>query len=57
MVIGSPDVSHFIDVADPRMEVDVLETEPVDYGAAFKAARKELKRKSDRFTGNGSTCH
>ena len=45
MVIGSPEVSHFIDVADPRMEVDVLETEPVDYGAAFKAARKALKKK------------
>ena len=45
MVIGSPEVSHFIDVADPRMEVDVLETEPVDYGSAFKAARKALKKK------------
>ena len=45
MVIGSPEVSHFIDVTDPRMEVDVLETEPVDYGAAFKAARKALKKK------------
>ena len=45
MVIGSPEVSHFIDVADPRMEVDVLETDPVDYGAAFKAARKALKKK------------
>ena len=45
MVIGSPEVLHFIDVADPRMEVDVLETEPVDYGAAFKAARKALKKK------------
>jgi Holliday junction resolvase RusA-like endonuclease len=44
MVIGTPEVSHFIDVADPRMEVDVLETEPVDYREAFKAARKALKR-------------
>ena len=44
MVIGSPAVSHFIDVAAPRMEVDVLETEPVDYREAFKAARKTLKR-------------
>ena len=43
MVIGSPEVSHFIDVADPRMEVEVFETEPVDYAALFKQARKELK--------------
>lgn len=44
MVIGSPEVSHFIDVSDPRMEVDVMETEQVDYREAFKAARKTLKR-------------
>ena len=43
MVIGSPEVSHFIDVADPRMEVDVVENEPVDYASLFKKARKELK--------------
>ena len=48
MVIGSPEVSHYIDVADPRMEVDVLETEPVDYREAFKAARKTLKRQPMR---------
>lgn len=47
MVIGSPEVLHFVDVADPRMEVTVTETEPVDYKAVFKAARKELKKKKD----------
>ena len=46
MVIGSPEVMHFVDVADPRMEVTVTETEPVDYKAIFKAARKELKKKN-----------
>lgn len=44
MVIGSPEVLHFVDVADPRMEVTVTETEPVDYKAVFKAARKELNK-------------
>lgn len=48
MVIGLPDVQHFIDVADPRMEVDVQETEPVDYKAAFMAARKELKKRTTK---------
>lgn len=43
MVIGSPEVSHFIDVGDPRMEVDVYEQEPVDYAAIFKQARKDFK--------------
>ena len=43
MVIGSPEVSHFIDVADPRMEVEVFEQEPLDYAWLFKQARKELK--------------
>ena len=46
MVIGSPEVTHHVDVADPRMEVTVTETEPVDYKAVFKAARKELKKKN-----------
>ena len=46
MVIGSPEVLHFVDVADPRMEVTVTETEPVDYKAVFKAARKEFKKKT-----------
>ena len=40
MVIGSPRVDHFIDVSDPRMEVDVTGTEPVDYRTLFKQARK-----------------
>lgn len=43
MVIGSPEVSHFIDVGDPRMEVEVHEQEPLDYAWLFKQARKELK--------------
>ena len=51
MVIGSPEVSHFIDVADPRMEVEVFETEPVDYAALFKQARKELKSSLQRLPG------
>lgn len=45
MVIGSPRVDHFIDVSDPRMEVDVAGTEPVDYRMLFKQARK-LTRKN-----------
>lgn len=45
MVIGSPRVDHFIDVSDPRMEVDVTGTEPVDYRTLFKEARK-LTRKN-----------
>ena len=51
MVIGSPEVSHFIDVADPRMEVEVFETEPVDYAALFKQARKEFKSSLQRLPG------
>lgn len=43
MVIDSPEISHFIDVADPRMEVEVFEKEPIDYALLFKQARKELK--------------
>ena len=45
MVIGSPRVDHFIDVSDPRMEVDVTGTEPVDYRTLFKEARKLTRKK------------
>ena len=45
MVIGSPRVEHFIDVYDPRMEVDVTGTEPVDYRTMFKQARKLTRKK------------
>ena len=45
MVIGSPRVDHFIDVSDPRMEVDVTGTEPVDYRTLFKQARKLTRKK------------
>lgn len=48
MVIGSPEVMHFVDLADPRMEVTVTEAEPVDYKAVFKAARKELKKRTTK---------
>ena len=43
MVIGSPDVFHAIDVEDPRLEVLVEPTDPTDYKAIFKAARKAKK--------------
>ena len=45
MVIGTPEVLHMVDVEDPRMEVTVEESEPVDWKAVFKAARKAAKRK------------
>lgn len=43
MVIGTPEVSHMVDVEDPRLEVTVEEAEPVDWKAVFKAARKAAK--------------
>lgn len=45
MVIGTPEVSHMVDVEDPRLEVTVEESEPVDWKAVFKAARKAAKRR------------
>jgi len=45
MVIGTPEVSHMVDVQDPRLEVTVEESEPKDWKAIFKAARKAAKRK------------
>ena len=44
MVIGSPDVIHAIDVEDPRLEVLVEPTDPTDYKAIFKAARKAARK-------------
>lgn len=44
MVIGTPEVAHMVDVEDPRMEVTVEESEPTDWKAVFKAARKATKR-------------
>ena len=43
MVIGTPDVTHMVDVTDPRLEVTVEPVEPVDWKAVFKAARKARK--------------
>jgi Holliday junction resolvase RusA-like endonuclease len=45
MVIGTPEVSHMVDVQDPRLEVTVEESEPKDWKAIFKAARKSAKKK------------
>lgn len=45
MVIGTPEVSHMVDVEDPRLEVLVEESEPTDWKAIFKAARKAAKRR------------
>ena len=45
MVIGTPEVSHMVDVEDPRLEVTVEELEPTDWKAIFKAARKAAKRR------------
>lgn len=44
MVIGTPEVSHLVDVEDPRLEVTVEESEPVDWKAVFKAARKAARK-------------
>lgn len=44
MVIGTPEVAHMVDVEDPRLEVTVEESEPTDWKAVFKAARKATKR-------------
>lgn len=43
MVIGTPEVVHMVDVEDPRLEVTVEESEPVDWKSVFKAARKAAK--------------
>lgn len=43
MVIGTPEVVHMVDVEDPRLEVTVEESEPKDWKAVFKAARKSKK--------------
>ena len=43
MVIGTPEVVHMVDVEDPRLEVTVEESEPTDWKAIFKAARKAAK--------------
>ncbi len=45
MVIGTPEVVHMVDVDDPRLEVTVEESEPTDWKAIFKAARKAAKRR------------
>lgn len=45
MVIGTPEVSHMVDVEDPRLEVTVEESDPTDWKSVFKAARKAAKRK------------
>lgn len=45
MVIGTPEVVHMVDVQDPRLEVTVEESEPKDWKAIFKAARKSAKKK------------
>lgn len=50
MVIGSPNVSHFIDIKNPRMEVDVIEQEAIDYKEIFKRERKKLPHKKKRKT-------
>lgn len=44
MVIGSPDVRHFIDIENPRMEVTVEEQEPYNWKEYFKEARNVAKR-------------
>lgn len=44
MVIGTPEVVHMVDVEDPRLEVTVEESDPTDWKAIFKAARKAAKR-------------
>lgn len=44
MVIGTPEVVHMVDVEDPRLEVTVEESEPTDWKAIFKAARKEARK-------------
>lgn len=43
MVIGSPDVRHFVDVENPRMEVWVKEQEPYDWKQHFKQIRNSVK--------------
>lgn len=45
MVIGTPEVAHMVDVEDPRLEVLVEESEPTDWKAIFKAARKATKKR------------
>ena len=44
MVIGTPEVVHMVDVEDPRLEVTVEESEPTDWKAIFKAARKAARK-------------
>ena len=44
MVIGTPEVEHLVDVDDPRLEVTVEESEPTDWKAVFKAARKAVRK-------------